>query len=161
MPLFFALTVIALVLDQLSKVIVRHDIPLGGRVEFIPGLIHFSHVQNRGAAWGIFAGQKLPLIIFTAVIIVVMLTSAREVVRRGRLASAAFGLILGGAVGNLIDRITFGYVTDFLDTDTSVQFLRTFPVFNIADSALTIGVILMLLTMLFQRDPVPEADVVS
>ena len=145
---FVGAAILALALDQISKIIVRAGLGVGSRWPLIPGWIHFEHVQNHGAAWGVLAGQKWLLILFTVAVTALVVSSAREVSRRGKLAAIGFGFILGGALGNLIDRVVFGYVTDFFDLDTPISWLQTFPVFNVADSALTAGVVLMLITLL-------------
>ncbi len=149
---FVSAAILALALDQISKIIVRAGLGVGSRWPLIPGWIHFEHIQNHGAAWGVLAGQKWLLILFTIVVTALVVSSAREVSRRGKLAAIGFGWILGGALGNLIDRVMFGYVTDFFDLDTPLRWLQTFPIFNVADSALTAGVILMLVTLLFFSD---------
>lgn len=146
---FSCAALVALVLDQLSKWWVRTRLPVpGDEVSALPGWFHFEHVQNRGAAWGMFEGQKWMLVFFTLTVTVAVLASAKDIAARGKMAAIGFGFILGGALGNLIDRLYQSYVTDFIDLDTPVHFLRTFPVFNIADSALTVGVVLLVLTML-------------
>lgn len=149
MPLFLLAALLALGADQLSKILVRNALELGQQQDLIPGWIHLEHVHNYGAAWGAFAGQKWLLLGFTGVVVVGMLFSAREVVKKGRATALGFGLILGGALGNLLDRVLQGYVTDFLDLDTPLGILQTFPVFNIADSCLTVGVILLIGASLF------------
>lgn len=151
MPLFLLAAFVALLLDQLSKIYVRARFPEGASADLVPGWIHLEHVHNHGAAWGVLSGQKWLLIAFTLVVMTLVGMSAREVVARGRVAAVGFGLILGGALGNLVDRVALGYVTDFFDLDTPVEWLRTFPVFNVADSALTVGVILMLLSLARSR----------
>ena len=151
MPLFFFAAVLSLVADQLSKIWIRARLPQGDTLDFWPGVMHLEHVQNRGAAWGVLSGQKWLLILFTLLVIGVIMRSAREVAARGALAALGFGLILGGAVGNLFDRIVFGHVTDFFDLDTPIRALQTFPVFNVADSALSVGVVLMLLSLFGSR----------
>ena len=145
---FAGAALLALVLDQLSKVWIRANLPEGAELPLLPGWIHLEHVQNHGAAWGVLAGQKWLLIAFTIAVTALVVSSAREVSRRGKVAAIGFGFILGGALGNLFDRAAFGYVTDFFDLDTPLTWLQTFPVFNVADSALTAGVILMLITLL-------------
>lgn len=145
---FAGAAILALALDQLSKIWIRANLPAGGELPLVPHWIHAEHVQNHGAAWGVLSGQKWLLIAFTVAVTALVTSSAREVSRRGKLAAIGFGFILGGALGNLIDRVMFGYVTDFLDLDTPVAWLRTFPVFNVADSALTCGVVFMLVTLL-------------
>ena len=147
MRLFAFAAAIAFTLDQASKIYVRRALPLGESRDLWPGVIHLEHVQNFGAAWGVLSGQKWLLIAFTILVVVMICRSAREVAARGALAGAGYGLILGGAVGNLLDRIVFGHVTDFFDLDTPWPLLQTFPVFNIADSALSVGVVLMLASL--------------
>ena len=145
---FVGAALMALGLDQLSKIWIRANLPEGAQLPLVPNWIHLEHVKNHGAAWGVLSGQKWLLIAFTIAVTALVVSSAREVSRRGKLAAIGFGFILGGALGNLLDRVMFGYVTDFFDLDTPVAWLRTFPVFNVADSALTGGVILMLITLL-------------
>ena len=152
MSWFAGAAIMALALDQLSKIWIRANLPEGAQLPLLPGWIHAEHIKNHGAAWGVLAGQKWLLILFTIAVTALVVSSAREVSRRGKLAAIGFGFILGGALGNLIDRVMFGYVTDFFDLDTPVHWLQTFPIFNIADSALTCGVILMLITLLFFGD---------
>ncbi|RYG66031.1 signal peptidase II [bacterium] len=159
MPLFLLAAVLSFAADQISKILIRSRLAEGEQLPFLPGFMHLEHVRNFGAAWGMMSGQKWLLVGFTGFVIAMILGSAREVARRGKLAAVGFGLIFGGAVGNLIDRILFGHVTDFFDLDTSISVLRTFPVFNVADSALTVGVIAMLLSLFFTRDePKPETE---
>ena len=158
MRLFALAAVAAFALDQITKIWVRRALEVGESRPFLPDWMHLEHVQNHGAAWSILSGQKWLLIGFTLLIVGVILHSAREVAARGALAAAGFGLILGGAVGNLFDRIAFGHVTDFFDLDTPFSVLQTFPVFNIADSALTVGVVLMLLSLFLTRPPAPGAS---
>ncbi|RYX83439.1 signal peptidase II [bacterium] len=149
---------LALVLDIASKVWVRANLPtVGDRAELIPGWIHLQHVQNHGAAWSVLAGHTTFLIIFTLLVIAALAFSAREIARQGPLSAAAFGLILGGALGNFIDRAMQGYVTDYFDLDTPVVWLQTFPVFNVADSALTVGVVLIIVAALLKQfRPLPN-----
>ena len=148
----FALIALATVVaDQLSKIWIRSWLPLGDEYELIPGLLSLSHILNYGAAWGIFSGQRWFLIGITVVVMVVVSQMAREFAPHSAWARIGLGLILGGAVGNLIDRLHIGAVTDFVDLGTSFEFIRTFPVFNLADSALTIGVILLIFDILLHR----------
>lgn len=151
MRLFSLAALLALALDQLSKLLVRQNLAHLESVTAIPGWLDFTHVHNYGAAWGVFAGQRVLLIVFTVFVVGFMLFTAREVARKSRLSAVGFGLILGGAVGNLIDRIWQGYVTDFFDLETPVAWLQTFPVFNIADSALSVGVVSMMLSLILEK----------
>ena len=161
MRLFSLVAVLAFALDQITKMGVRGRLSVGDSLDFWPGVMHLEHVQNFGAAWGVLSGQKWLLIVFTSVVIAAIASSAREICGRGKLAALGFGLILGGAVGNLFDRIVFGHVTDFFDLDTPLRVLQTFPVFNIADCALTVGVVLMIASLLFARPQLNETSVSS
>jgi signal peptidase II len=139
-----AIALVVLLLDQWSKLWIRSNIAPGEQIDVWPGVVHLSHVWNRGAAWGMLSGQRVVLIGVSILVLCGAASMARDFVRRGWLATAGLGLIIGGAIGNLIDRIFLGHVTDMIDMDTGWQWLRTFPVFNLADSALTLGVCLLL-----------------
>lgn len=159
---------VALVLDVASKIWVRTHLPLGGRLPLVPDWIHLQHVQNHGAAWSVLAGHTTFLVLFTLAVIALLLFSAREIARQGALAATAFGLILGGALGNFLDRATQGFVTDFFDLDTPIKWLQTFPVFNVADSALSVGVVLIIVASLRKNKraaktaaTAPDADVLA
>jgi signal peptidase II len=135
-------------LDQVTKLIVVRTLAGRPPVQVIPGILHLNYTTNSGGAFGIFEGQ--PWLFLGASVLV----SAVIVVASTRLTSAvsanALGLILGGALGNLTDRLArgpgaSGRVVDFID-------LRVWPVFNLADSAIVIGAILMVVSGLRQRD---------
>lgn len=148
---FTLVVLLTVAVDQLSKIAIRRALDMGDQIPLVPGWIHLSHVLNHGAAWGMMTGQRPLLIIIAVGVIAVVVWLAREQVSRGWRPTLGLGLILGGAVGNLIDRILFGAVTDFIDLDTPLSFVRTFPVFNGADSALTVGVILLMWDLAFDR----------
>jgi signal peptidase II len=134
-----------IVLDQITKAIVADRIPLHSSIPVIPGLFDLTHVKNSGAAFGLFASIESPLraillntvafVVFFAVLIYAWKTSAAST----RL-QVGLSLILGGAVGNLVDRMRAGSVTDFLDFYVGSH---RWPAFNVADSAITIGVLLL------------------
>ena len=144
---------LTVVLDQMLKIYIRDAIPLGGRIEAWPGVFHLSHVQNFGAAWGALSGQKALLVFITIAVLAGAIWNAKRVAQRGFLPALALGFIVGGALGNLYDRLVFGHVTDMIDFDTNLRVLANFPVFNLADAALTLGVILMMIQVFFfERD---------
>lgn len=150
------LAIIILVGDQLSKhfAAINCQTP----VEFIKGVVRFSYVENRGAAWGMLSGATVFFIIITLIFAAVMVAICiRNHKRMTMLSRITAAMIFAGAVGNLIDRIVFGYVRDMIE----VTFIN-FPVFNIADSAIVIGVILVVIDLLFFKNnlfDVIEADV--
>jgi len=136
----FSLTgLLIVVADQLSKAWIRTNLP-EGRSLFETGFLRITHVHNTGAAFGLFPDQSFALIIVALIGITAILVYALVIYHRfpwldSMLSKSALGLVLGGAVGNLIDRLRFGYVTDFID-------FGFWPAFNIADSAITVGVII-------------------
>ena len=131
-----------LFLDQLTKFIATRQLYLHESVAVIKGVLHLTLVYNRGAAFGIFKNQILLFIVtsLTAIVFIV-LKLHKQHSRKLSCQTVSLCLILGGAVGNLIDRIFFGYVIDFID-------LRVWPVFNVADSAITIGAVLLGISIL-------------
>ncbi|MFA5286963.1 MAG: signal peptidase II [Candidatus Omnitrophota bacterium] len=122
---------IILFLDQLTKFLASKKLELNNPVPVIKGVFNLTLVHNRGAAFGIFKNQFY-LFIFSSIIAVILIYSILKKNRRNNFYSFSLSLILGGALGNLIDRAFLGYVVDFLD-------FRIWPVFNLADSAITIG----------------------
>jgi len=133
-------------LDQLTKSIASRNLHLNQSFPVIKNIFHLTLVHNRGAAFGIFQNQAFLFILTACLAIAVILTNLKKIrlEKRVSLRKVSLGLIMAGAVGNLIDRLRFGYVIDFLD-------FRVWPVFNIADSAITVGAVL--LCWAFLREP--------
>ena len=139
------------VVDQLSKEIIRRTLPLHGEpAQIIPGFLDLTHVQNTGAAFGLLNAADFPykaavMIGIAGMALIAITAYATQLGFHERLARFGLALILGGAFGNLIDRAIAGYVVDFVD----VYWGSThFWAFNVADSAITIGAILVLLDMI-------------
>ena len=147
--LFFALFAAGIVaVDQVTKALVLANIPLYGQVEVLPGIVGLTYVQNKGAAFSSFQGMQwlfaLIFIVFTAAVVWEYVKKAMPFTKFERWCIAA---IYGGGVGNMIDRVRFGYVVDMIET----KFME-FPVFNVADSFITCGCILLLAHLiLFNR----------
>lgn len=141
---------IILLFDLLSKYFITKKLPnTGDGVDVIPGFINFIYVQNTGAAWGMLAGRPVFLIIISLIILAVYLWFYYLRLKKLKnktsiILSISVGLIAGGCIGNLVDRIAFGYVRDFIN----FQFID-FPVFNVADISLTIGIIIMIIYFVF------------
>lgn len=139
-----------LTLDLVSKHLIDKSLgTVGASKEIIHGFISFIYVHNSGAAWGIFSGRPIFLIIIS--IIVIALFIAFYVLRLRKFKdkislwlSVSLGFIAGGCFGNLIDRIAFGFVRDFINFD-----FMNFPVFNVADICLTVGIILLFIYFIF------------
>ena len=133
--------------DQLLKRWVVSSIALGGQWPVIPGVLHLTYLQNTGAAHSMFQGMRWPLVVISSLCsvgIMGYLILSRAKTRAGVWSKVGMALVLGGAVGNLIDRIRLGYVVDMLE----VEFIR-YPVFNLADSCIVVGGILFCVLFLF------------
>lgn len=143
------------ILDQLSKAVVRFSLPLYQEVPVFPGFFSLTHIENPGGAFGFLAGhpsilQRLFFLIGTLVAIGFLIYLYKKIPASYSILTAGLALIMGGALGNLIDRIRFGKVTDFFDFFIG----RThWPAFNIADSAVTIGSIIFIYYLIFRKIP--------
>ncbi len=132
-----------LLLDRLTKAWVRHHFQLG-ESRRVAAWFYLTYVQNTGTAFGFFQGNNKALLVLAFVILGALLYGARGLSERGGFWGAlGVALVLGGAVGNVMDRIHFGQVIDFLD-------FRVWPVFNIADSAISIGTVSIMVGLLFK-----------
>jgi signal peptidase II len=126
--------------DQATKALLRDWLPLGESVSLLP-FFALTHVQNTGAAFGMFAGANGIFIGLTFVILALLAKMHRELAAQGALCRAGIPLLWGGAVGNLADRLRQGSVTDFLDVHWRGWH---WPAFNVADSGITVGIALLL-----------------
>ena len=138
-----------LALDQCLKSIIRLKLDVGESIPLINNILHVTFVTNTGAAFGLFKNSTLLFVIISLVAILFTSVLITLSIKRHEFLSRPvfnFGLILitSGALGNLIDRLRFGYVVDFID-------VRIWPVFNIADSSITIGTFLLILSSIYYR----------
>jgi signal peptidase II len=138
--LFLVIAAFVVMLDQISKLLVRSYLDPYQTIPLV-GCLSLTNVRNTGSAFGLFANQAFLLTLVAIVGLVTILLFYRYLSRISLLSGFALGLVFGGAVGNLIDRLRFGYVTDFID----VRLWRDFhwPAFNAADSAITVGAIVL------------------
>lgn len=144
---------LALLLDQLSKYWVLHHLAQGRVIELLPPLLRLTYLENRGVAFGL--GQALaPIFPFLALAICLFLLRyyIRNVEVKTKPRSIAFGLLIGGALGNILDRFLHGFVVDFIAFDFG--FYR-FPIFNLADSFVTLAIFFLLILLLrdWKRGP--------
>ena len=144
------LAVLVIVIDQITKHIAV-QILNEGSIQVIKGFFHLTLVQNSGAAFGVLQNGKILFLLVTPVIIVSILVYVFFYARRNHVLSTASALIIGGALGNYIDRIRLGYVLDFLD-------FRVWPVFNIADSAVVVGTCIFAFYMIFMSEKEPRRE---
>lgn len=149
-----------IVLDQATKLLVLRSLALHESVTVIPGLLNFTHVRNTGAAFGLlntvdFPGKTTIIALVALGALLVMAAYAAALPASQRLARLGLALVLGGAAGNLVDRLRQGYVVDYVDF-----YWRGwhFWAFNVADAAITAGVILVILDLLWPRGEAPALD---
>jgi signal peptidase II len=154
--LMLVIAALVIAADRLSKMWIKAHIPTGHAIVIIPKVFRLTHVLNTGAAFSLFEAAKNPntvrnlLVAFSVIAACVVLTLLWRLGRTVSATSVALALILGGAVGNMYDRLYYHYVVDFLEVHI---FSYHWPDFNVADSAIVIGACLLLLEMLRpQRD---------
>jgi signal peptidase II len=133
-----------LIVDRLTKYILFRNLSEGESVRVVPGLFHITLVLNSGAAFGLFKGRSVFFTVSTVLVIAFICFYIWRGECKDLLMLTALGLILGGAAGNLIDRVLFSYVIDFLD-------FRIWPVFNIADASITIGAFILAVRLIFDK----------
>lgn len=138
--LYAILAAALVVLDQIVKYLVRANIPLGGSVPFIPYLLDLTYVQNTGAAFSMLRSHTWVLTLISAVVVLAMCALIVKGFFKDRLGLLSAALVLAGGMGNLIDRVIFGFVTDMFQT-----IFMEFAVFNVADCCITVGVPLLFL----------------
>lgn len=142
--LIFIVSGLILLLDQLTKFSICNNLTPGESIPVLKNLFHLTLVQNRGACFGIFPHQTAFFTLISVVVVGFVLLSYKRLKSYSPLFGVGLALILGGAIGNLIDRLRFGFVVDFLD-------FRIWPVFNFADASICVGAGLLILQMLKRR----------
>ncbi len=139
--IFWLAALVALALDQYTKHVIVTDFLAGESRIAVPHVLYWTYVQNRAGAFGLFGTQPWFLVGMALAVLAIFWFAFREQAATSAFVRVAFGGIVGGAVGNILDRFHYGYVVDFID-------LRWWPVFNMADSCITVGVVLLLLVSL-------------
>ena len=151
------------ILDQLTKWWVASTMQVAGRISIIDGFAQLRYTHNTGAAFGLFRDASSLLSVLSPLVIAGIVLAFVRISNPAPLSTFAAGLIVGGALGNLLDRLRLGYVVDFIEVygphlDIGGT-IYTFPVFNVGDSAITIGVILILAGLLFAKEEqAPQAQ---
>jgi signal peptidase II len=147
---FGILALLVLILDQVSKAVIRSTMHLGERNEVFPGF-HISRVNNEGIAFGLFPGRQSAVAILTVLALCAIAIALASLVARNATVAAGAGLLVGGSLGNLIDRLSHGAVTDFLDP-------ARWPAFNVADCAITVGAVLIVIGLMQDGEERDEPD---
>lgn len=140
--------------DQITKMSISSTFEVGESVQVIPGLLDFTYVQNRGAAFGMFADQRWIFLAVTAIMLIVIAIFWAKGFINHFTGTIAAVLLMAGGIGNMIDRIWLGYVVDFID----ISPLFDFAVFNVADCCVTVGAVFLGIYILFFMDN-KKADV--
>lgn len=145
---YYFIALVIIVLDQLSKWVIVKSMDIGESIEVIHNFFYITSHRNQGAAFGILQGQMWFFYIITVIVIVAIVYYMEKEGKYHRLFGTALGLILGGAIGNFIDRVFRGEVVDFVDT---IYFGYNFAIFNVADAALSIGVVLIIIHVILDE----------
>ena len=146
------LAAVLVIADQVVKLLIRSNLELGESVPFIPHVLNLTYYQNTGAAFSLFREHTWILALISAVVSVALVAVMVKRVFRHPVGQVILAVILAGAVGNLIDRVLFGYVTDMFQT-----IFINFAVFNVADCCLVCGVIAMMVYVLFFHEKLEKA----
>lgn len=139
----FILGVLILLLDQWTKYLVKTNLFYGESISIIDGFFNLVFIKNDGAAWNIMSGQRLILVLISSLILLFLILKGYEFFSAKKIHRIAYGMLLGGISGNLVDRILTGKVIDFLDFQIGTYH---YPSFNIADACICVAVILYFIT---------------
>lgn len=151
--IYYVIALIIIALDQITKFLVVKNMELGESLTIIDNFLYITSHRNTGAAWGILAGQMWFFYIVTIVVVIALVYYMQKMAKTHVLLGISLALMLGGAIGNFIDRVMRQEVVDFVDT---IIFGYDFPIFNVADSALTVGVGLLIIFMFFEEKLLKE-----
>lgn len=156
----WVLAVVVFALDQVTKSWINDRLPFGSygpgaSIEVFPNFFYLVHVGNTGAAWSMFAGASLWLALLAVGTLIAIFWWRRQLGLRSPAAQGAFGLLCGGIVGNLVDRLVHGHVIDFLDFHFGNYI---YPTFNVADIGICVGVFFYVIWSLRQPPPAAESD---
>lgn len=143
--MYFIISLVILAIDLFTKYIIQKNMVPYQSIPVIDNIFHITYVQNTGAAFSILKGKTLFFTVVSMIVIAIIVLSLIKLPTKYRALGIALAMILGGALGNLIDRLRFGYVVDFLD-------FRVWPVFNVADCAIVLGVIILGYLIIFHPD---------
>ncbi|WP_405102335.1 signal peptidase II [Oceanobacillus sp. FSL H7-0719] len=145
---YYLVALIVILIDQFTKWLVVANMEIGQRIPIIEDFFYLTSHRNSGAAWGILQGQMFFFYIITMIVIVVIVYYMQRYAKNNTLLAISLSLLLGGAIGNFIDRLFRQEVVDFA---SFIFGNYHFPIFNVADSALTIGVILVIIATILEE----------
>ncbi|EGG53559.1 signal peptidase II [Enterococcus faecalis TX1467] len=148
---YFLISALLVGLDQWSKYLTVQNISLGETKEIIPGFLSLTHLRNTGAAWSLLEGKMIFFYVITVIVSVVIIYLLIKNYKKSIWYSVGLSFVLAGAIGNFIDRVRLGYVVDMLQTD-----FMNFPIFNVADSTLVVGVICIFIYLILDEKAAKE-----
>lgn len=148
MYLYYAIALLVIALDQFSKWLVVKNMSIYEHIPIIENFFYLTSHRNKGAAWGILEGQMWFFYIITIVVVIIVMYYIKAFYKKSKLMAFSLSFILGGAIGNFIDRATRKEVVDFLDFNI---FGYDYPIFNVADSALVVGVIMLFIATILDE----------
>ena len=148
---YFLISALLVGLDQWSKYLTVQNISLGETKEFIPGFLSLTHLRNTGAAWSLLEGKMILFYVITVIVSAVIIYLLIKNYKKSIWYSVGLSFVLAGAIGNFIDRVRLGYVVDMLQTD-----FMNFPIFNVADSTLVVGVICIFIYLILDEKAAKE-----
>jgi signal peptidase II len=145
---YYIIAFIIIVIDQLSKWVIVKTMAFGDQKMIIENFFYITSHRNQGAAWGILQGQMLLFYIITAVVVIGIIFYMQKYAKENKVMAVSLSMILGGALGNFIDRLFRQEVVDFFDFTI---FNYNYPIFNVADSSLVVGVILIIIATIIDE----------
>lgn len=149
---FYLIALIVLIADQITKFVVLHSLPYGASRPVIGNFLFLTFQTNTGGAFSLFRAGNHIFIVIAFLAAGGLLYAYHRFQRGNAVVSAALGLALGGAIGNLVDRLRFGFVIDFFDLHGGSPNHTIWPIFNVADSAITVGIFLLAWHFLFSKE---------
>ncbi len=163
-PWLLLISLVAIALDRVTKIVVAKNVVMGSGIDVIPHVFRITHVLNTGAAFSMFADSASPVAVriglvgFSVIAAIAVLAMLWRYGKVWSASSVGFALVLGGAIGNLYDRAVFHYVVDFLEVHI-VHY--HFPDFNVADSCISVGAVLLVAEMIWPSKSASQQDVVD
>ena len=133
------IVLVAIILDQFTKILVLEHLAGAGTYPLLENILHFTYVENRGAAFGMLANHRWVFMLFSSIAILALLVYLFYFRPKNKLVKITLAMIIGGGIGNMIDRCWLGYVIDFIDFT-----LIDFAIFNVADSFVTVGAFMLM-----------------
>lgn len=141
MTTLLVISSLIILLDQIVKLLITHNLVVGESIKIINNFFYITYVNNSGAAWSILTGNRILLIVITLLVLFIIYKYLIKDKKLQKIEQIIYGLLVGGVIGNLIDRVVRGYVIDYLDF---YIFNYDYPIFNIADAAIVIAVVLLI-----------------